>query len=660
MKLIRLTLENFMPYKGQTVLDFPQDAAKNTLIVQGDNMRGKTSLLNGIRWALYDKAQGRHLRSIPLHLMLNSEAASEGNWNMSAQIEFEANGSIYDLRRVATKKNTVARPARPEDFQVFAYLKKDGAAIPANEIEGELNKFAPEQVSRFFLFDGELLQEYEELLIEGSDQGKKIKEAIEQALGVPALTNGREDLQVLLKRAQKEQAKEASTIKGLEVAAENFKKWESRRDALEIDRAVMKDKLVKVKEERQALEDEITAFESVLNQKAELDAKRARSKEIDEHLKEKQAHKLEIVGRAWRDLLRPKILAKKEALQQLQSEATQHSKNKALLELKIEQANKHLTDSICSACGQKIENHDKEEHQKRLRDFQSELQSLASSHFDLEAINIELKLLDSLLGNPVKERLFDLDEDMTRLEVEQAKLGTRIEQLQDELNGNGSDELLRKRARFQHALKDETRYQQQIDDIDKKHAEAHREAQLQMQRMNAQGGRNVTRASQIAKVLEQMHEAFAVSIDHLRTSLKQTVEFNATKAFLRMSTQKAYKGLSINENYGLTIVGEDGVEVPLRSAGAEQIVALSLIDGLSRSGRSAGPVVMDTPFGRLDTKHRKNILSYLPDSASQLVLLVHDGEIMNGDGLNALAHRIGARYEIKEISQNHSVLERIS
>lgn len=660
MKLIRLTLENFMPYKGETVLEFPQDTAKNTLIVQGDNMRGKTSLLNGIRWALYEKAQGRHLRSIPLHLMLNSEAAGEGNWKMSAQIEFEADGSRYDLRRVATKKNTVARPTRPEDFQVFAYLKKDGAAIPSNEIEGELNKFAPEQVSRFFLFDGELLQEYEELLIEGSDQGKKIKEAIEQALGVPALTNGREDLQVLLKRAQKEQAKEASTIKGLEVAAENFKKWESRRDALEIDRAAIKDKLAKVKEERQALEDEITAFESVLNQKAELDAKRVRSKEIDEHLKEKQALKLEMVGKAWRDLLRPKILAKKEALQQLQSEATQHSKNKALLELKIEQANKHLTDSICSACGQKIEHHDKEEHQKRLRDFQSELQSLASSHFDLEAINIELKSLDSLLGSPVKERLFDLDEDMTRLEVEQAKLGTRIEQLQDELEGKGSDELLRKRARFQHALKDETRFQQQIDDIDKKHAEAHREAQLQMQRMNAQGGRNVTRASQIAKVLEQMHEAFAASIDDLRTSLKQTVESNATKAFLRMSTQKAYKGLSINENYGLTIVGEDGVEVPLRSAGAEQIVALSLIDGLSRSGRSAGPIVMDTPFGRLDTKHRKNILSYLPDSASQLVLLVHDGEIMNGDGLNALAHRIGARYEIKEISQSRSVLERIS
>jgi DNA sulfur modification protein DndD len=124
-----------------------------------------------------------------------------------------------------------------------------------------------------------------------------------------------------------------------------------------------------------------------------------------------------------------------------------------------------------------------------------------------------------------------------------------------------------------------------------------------------------------------------------------------------MSTQKAYQGLKVNENYGLTILDQNGQEVSLRSAGAEQIVALSLIDGLSHAGHSAGPVVMDTPFGRLDTKHRKNILSYLPNSASQLVLFVHDGEIRGTDDLDVLAHRIGGRYEIREISPNHSVLE---
>lgn len=66
---------------------------------------------------------------------------------------------------------------------------------------------------------------------------------------------------------------------------------------------------------------------------------------------------------------------------------------------------------------------------------------------------------------------------------------------------------------------------------------------------------------------------------------------------------------------------------------------------------------MDTPFGRLDTKHRKNILDFLPKSASQLVLFVHDGEIRGNDDLSIIAHRIGGQYEIKEVSPTHSKIE---
>lgn len=174
MKLLRLTINNFMPYKDEVKLKFPTDETRNTLIVFGDNMRGKTSLLNSIRWCFYGYAYGRHLREIPLHLMPNKESAAEGNWKMEVRIEFEANGSQYDLRRVADKKSLISSPEKAEDFNVSTHMIKDGAAIPANEIDFEINKFSPEQVSRFFLFDGELLQEYEELLIEGSDHGKKL------------------------------------------------------------------------------------------------------------------------------------------------------------------------------------------------------------------------------------------------------------------------------------------------------------------------------------------------------------------------------------------------------------------------------------------------------------------------------------------------------
>jgi len=82
-----------------------------------------------------------------------------------------------------------------------------------------------------------------------------------------------------------------------------------------------------------------------------------------------------------------------------------------------------------------------------------------------------------------------------------------------------------------------------------------------------------------------------------------------------------------------------------------------LIDGLARTGRAAGPVVMDTPFGRLDLKHRGNILRYLPETTSQLVLLVHDGEVRKETDLAPVAARIGKEYVIREVSTRQSKIE---
>jgi len=71
MKLHRLSVTNFMPYKGPITIDFPTDDSRNVMIVFGDNMRGKTSLLNALRWGFYGRALGRHSRPIPLQALVN-------------------------------------------------------------------------------------------------------------------------------------------------------------------------------------------------------------------------------------------------------------------------------------------------------------------------------------------------------------------------------------------------------------------------------------------------------------------------------------------------------------------------------------------------------------------------------------------------------------
>ena len=69
------------------------------------------------------------------------------------------------------------------------------------------------------------------------------------------------------------------------------------------------------------------------------------------------------------------------------------------------------------------------------------------------------------------------------------------------------------------------------------------------------------------------------------------------------------------------------------SAGETQIFALSLMAAVAASA-PAFPLVMDTPFARLDPRHRRNVLRHFAQLGPQLVLLAHPAELSDVD----LAH----------------------
>ena len=64
------------------------------------------------------------------------------------------------------------------------------------------------------------------------------------------------------------------------------------------------------------------------------------------------------------------------------------------------------------------------------------------------------------------------------------------------------------------------------------------------------------------------------------------------------------------------------------SSGLKQIFALSLLWGLAKVSKIEIPMIIDTPFGRLDSIHRTNLLqNYYPNAGRQLIILSTDEEI---------------------------------
>jgi DNA sulfur modification protein DndD len=660
MKIRTLTLKNFMPYKGESRIEFPVDDYRNVMIVFGDNMRGKTSLLNALRWGFYGRAIGRQSRDIPLNDLPNRDATLEGDWTVEVRIEFEANGATYDLRRNATKRASVATPQRPDDYICQVHLTKNGIPIQGDLVEAEINQVAPEQISRFFLFDGELLQEYETLLIEGSTQGGKIKDAIEQVLGVPSLIHGRDELETLLKAARKSQQQDLAHMSGLEKLAEQQSELARKQDQAEKNLHLLRNQLSEKWEERTSLDEQIAQDESIFNAKKQLDLLMDRQRSVEENRDSKRAERLDILGQAWRDLVEIRVGVRRQLLEEEQSAALTTITKRAEVEARIKQLQALLSSRTCPTCLQALSEERRAEIGGELGTLEGQRDQLSGDLERFQATAAQIAILNKIRGISARDRLAKIDEELQGSEVELTKIDNNIEKLRSEIEGYDTAEIARRRALRDVLLKEEGRLERDIAAQQSDLTKLKNDLAIAQKSIEGQSQARTSRSTKKVHICQQLEEIFDQSVDRLRDQLRESVEARATEAFQEMTTQKAYRGLAINKNYGLTILDELGQPVALRSAGAEQVVALSLIDGLNRTGRAAGPIVMDTPFGRLDLNHRDNILSYLPTVTSQFVLLVHSGEIRPDTDLDAIAARVGAQYHIREISPRHSIIERVT
>jgi DNA sulfur modification protein DndD len=64
------------------------------------------------------------------------------------------------------------------------------------------------------------------------------------------------------------------------------------------------------------------------------------------------------------------------------------------------------------------------------------------------------------------------------------------------------------------------------------------------------------------------------------------------------------------------------------SAGERQIYALAILEALTKTSGRRLPVIIDTPLGRLDSKHRKNLVDrYFPTASHQVIILSTDTEV---------------------------------
>lgn len=624
MIITRLKLRNFGRFHGVQQIDL----STGVYVVHGRNGLGKTTLLNAVRWAMYGHYSDRQGRPVPPSVMLNRAARREGERQFSVELQLRDGSNTYLVRRTQDLAPNGISPSEQ-------YLERNSVPLTAADSRRAINHLLNEEVARFFLFDGEQLQQYESLLFQDDTSSRTIKESIEQILGLPVLEQAIADLGAVRDDFGRRMARQARRDNQLQ-------QYALRAEQLETDHASKQKELAELNEERTGQEEIVAARDGILQQFdnsaaaiAELDAFAQKVRDLQQQRTDLSHLRAASLQHAWRDILASVVAPIRSRLETAHASQQQQLRAQYRQDIILES----LRQARCAICEQQLDIH----HQHAIEAKLSQATE-RNYEFDAPGTNLLTQLaavtdtgqLSAAMG--LDERLADLDSTEIVLRQEESRVRAGLQDLptaQIQTAATERDQAQQEIGRLRQRI-DEA--ETALNDIDNKLRDA---------RSRFRSGQTVephlVRAFDLAANLQS---AFEAARSQYRDELREAVEATASEVFKELTTEPAYSKLSITENYGLEILGSDGNVVTGRSAGQEQVVALALIAALNRNSTRRASVIMDTPFGRLDPDHRANVLRYASRLAEQVFLLVHGGEVTPGD-LLSIADQIAGEYELQ-------------
>ena len=159
MIIRKIVLKNFRQYID-TSIEFATDPEKNVTVVMGDNGTGKTTLAQAFQWALYGETRFQ-IREIINRIVREKMTMGESK-TVSVTIELFYNEKEYTVKRSVTYKKNAQKKLEEIDHKfTIGNINENGEFHYFNEGEKNymIKQFLPKDLSGFFFFDGERIEE---------------------------------------------------------------------------------------------------------------------------------------------------------------------------------------------------------------------------------------------------------------------------------------------------------------------------------------------------------------------------------------------------------------------------------------------------------------------------------------------------------------------
>jgi DNA sulfur modification protein DndD len=642
MILDRIELQNFGPFNERSVVELTVSDSSPVVMIYGENERGKTSFANAIRWCLYGRARGRGGRDIATVSLMNWEALELGTYSMSVKLTFEHAGRHHLLTRHVQAPR---RPVRDADLERIVTLEIDGIVQPTERIVEIVSSILHEDISRFFFFDGEMLNEYEDLLNDPERAPALVRKSIEQILGLPALERAAKDLEELRTSAEKRQLQETRKNRENEKLIHDAQQKQEELAAIESDISQNSTFRQRLEETRAGLRDERDRFAEIQVEVRLLDERESELKQMEVAAELARQECCSLLQRVWWMPLEERLHREFDAAITADNKERELDGELAASNVRINGIESTIHLASCDLCSQSVGSEVSKRLRSELDGLRDKIKLLEREDSDIRASRDRMLQLRPLVAVSALRNLHSAETEFRRCQLRSAGLVRKIFEIKQRVRNHERAEVQRVEREYDDCIA-------QLNDVNRniQRSEGQRTVvQGTLERLRVrirslpEADKKLATESSVYSALENLFER---GIQAFREQVRKDVEVEATRIHHLLSNESDYDHLQITPQYGLVLVNREGRTIHHRSAGSEQILALSLIGALNRCATREAPVVMDTPFGRLDVGHRANILKFAPQFGRQVVLLVQSGEFDRSRDMGYLAGKVSNEFRI--------------
>ena len=199
MKLLRAEFTNFRLLRD-LILDFSTDDERKLTVIRAENESGKTTILNGLQWALYgDRAlPGGSRQNYRLH-PIDWDPTEGERVQIAVEIDYEVTttrhsrdrGDIETTQTYRVLQSTYERVRgeswEPGPTSVQLFEIGDSGAVPIEPPEALIREHLPNALREVFFTDGDRALSFIEADVSLSTKQARVRNAIQSLLGLDVI-----------------------------------------------------------------------------------------------------------------------------------------------------------------------------------------------------------------------------------------------------------------------------------------------------------------------------------------------------------------------------------------------------------------------------------------------------------------------------------------